>query len=104
MLMVVANALLALLYLTQSGAISRGIPNAPAWIVPLFGLGALANVISAIAVWQWRKWGVYTLGAVAILFFIGNVSVVISPLSAVIGLAGPVILGILLRSRWQALT
>ena len=101
--MIAANAVLALIYLSQGETIGRSIPRAPSWIAPLYALGALANVVSAIAVWTWRRWGVYTFCAVAVLILVGNLSAGISPLSAILGLAGPVILVLLVRSRWDTL-
>lgn len=56
-LMLVGNSLAALLY--ASGAIKRGLPNAPAWTFPAFIVICIANIVFSIALFQWRKWGFF---------------------------------------------
>ena len=102
-LIVAANVYLAWLYLTRGASISSVTSQAP-WVPPAFGALAIANVVSAIAVWRWKKWGVYLNAAAALMSFVLNVLIGISPVSAAVGLLGPVILIVLVRSHWSAMT
>jgi hypothetical protein len=72
----------------------------PAWIVvyALIGL-SFANLVFAIALWRWKRWGMYGLVASALVILVINLLGGVGPL-ALLGLVGPVILGFLLRDAW----
>lgn len=56
----------------------------PAWVIPLMGLLGGANCVFVIAIWKWKKWGVYGFAvSVAIASLINMVAFgVFAPLPA----------------------
>jgi hypothetical protein len=70
------------------------------WALSLMALHFLANVVAAIGIWNWQKWGPYVYAASAILaLVVGLVTVGIwSVFYMVLPLA---ILGWLLRTKWS---
>ncbi|GAB6188035.1 hypothetical protein [Thermopirellula anaerolimosa] len=93
----------------------------PAWVVSVAGLLALANCVFTIAIWKWKKWGVYGFAAsVAVMSLINTAAFgVFEPLPAgmhptsvflvralqiaisLSGLVGLAILLVLLRPVWR---
>jgi len=79
-------------------------PHAPDWTAPVMGVLALVNFGNAIAVWNYRKIGVYGFYALAALGFVLNLIVGVNPASAIFGaLAGPIILGVLIKPIWRGM-
>jgi hypothetical protein len=56
-LTIVANSASALWYALRSETIRRSLPNAPGWALPVLIIFALFNVVCAVALFQWKKWG-----------------------------------------------
>jgi lipoprotein signal peptidase len=70
------------------------------WALSLMALHFLANVVAAIGIWNWQKWGLYVYAGSAVLaLVVGLVTVGIwSVFYMVLPLA---ILGWLLRTKWS---
>ena len=70
------------------------------WALGLMALHFLANVVAAIGIWNWQKWGLYVYaGSTILALVIGLVTVGIwSVFYMVLPLA---ILGWLLRTKWS---
>ena len=70
------------------------------WAVSLMSIHFLANVVAAIGIWYWQKWGLYVYAGSAILaLVVGLVTIGIwSAFYMVLPLA---ILGWLLRTKWD---
>ncbi len=101
-LMLIFNGLIILLYgfFLLSGRVL--LATAPSWALPvLLFLGAV-NLVSAIALWRWPRWGLYALAGSALVIFGVNLSLGNSILVSLIGLAGPVILLLLIRPVWSS--
>ncbi len=99
-LMMIANPLTALSYLFAGSTISESLPDLPAWVIPVLGLLALANFVFAIAIWNWKKWGVYGFaGSTAVALLVNLISIGI--LGSLFGLIGIAILTFLLRPVWN---
>jgi hypothetical protein len=101
-LMLIFNGLLILLYgfFLLSGRVL--LATAPSWALPvLLCLGAV-NLVSAIALWRWQRWGLYALVASCLVIFGVNLSLGNSILVCLLGLAGPVILLLLIRPVWRS--
>jgi len=97
LLIIVANAGVALLYMLGSAAIRHNLPNLPTWFFPLFILGAIANIVFAIGLFRWKKWAFWGALVMSLIIFIVNLSLGINVVSALLGLAGIAILYLVLQ-------
>jgi hypothetical protein len=74
-LMILGNAVALVRVLLTLGSIQQSIPNFPAWVVwPTFVLAVL-NIVFAIALLNWKKWGFFGvlgtgLGALALNLYL----------------------------------
>ena len=70
------------------------------WAISLMALHFLANVLAAVGIWYWQKWGLYVYaGSTILALFVGLMTVGIwSVFYMVLPL---VILGWLLRTKWS---
>ena len=98
--MMIANSLGAVAYFLMGDLIRSQPPHPPAAAIPVLGAACAANVVLAIAVWRWKKWGVYGFLGMSILAFVANVLMGTPVLNTAFGLLGPVILWLLIRPRW----
>lgn len=99
--MIVANAVVALVYFTATGTIAGQFPRLTEGLVRVLGVAALVNILWAILVWRWRRIGVYGLIVMSALAFAVNVYVGVPVLQAIVGFLGPVILVLLVRKKWS---
>ncbi len=91
-LMIVANAATALMYLLGSAAIRENFPSAPAWAFPVLAVMGIANVVCAIALFQWKKWGFFGFLVTSAIAFVVNLMIGLIIVQAVLGLTGVAIL------------
>lgn len=91
-LMVIANAASALMYLLGSAAIRQNFPSAPAWAFPVLAVMGIVNVVCAIALFQWKKWGFFGFLVTSAITFVVNLMVGLNIVQAILGLAGVAIL------------
>jgi len=103
-LMFIANPFTAYLYFTNPDVITTVYPKATTGLLYFMGVMALVNVVLAAGVWMWRKWGVMGLYIMAGMAFVINIYIGLDLVSSSIGLAGPLILFLTTRSRWQHFT
>ncbi len=72
----------------------------PAWAVPWMGLLSFVNFVCVIAIWKWKRWGMYGLAASgAVIFIITLISLNLT--NAIISVGGVVIIGLLVRPVWK---
>jgi hypothetical protein len=91
-LTIAANALSAFTYLLGSGAIAQAFPNAPGWIFMLLGLFAVFNVVCAVALFQWKKWGFWGFCLSSVVAFVVNLSVGLGIATVLFGFVGVALL------------
>ncbi len=98
----VANTLMTVLYVTSilKGTMF-GQPLPPQWAIVVLSIGGAVNVASCLAVWKWRRWGVYTFFGTAAVAFCVNVALGLPASSLVMGLLGVVTLALLIRPIWR---
>lgn len=106
--MIVANSFTSLLYLVGSEGIKRNMPTMPDWAFPVLIIGGIFQIICAIALFRWKKWGFGGLVASAVIVFIINLSIGLKAGPAMGGLLGVAILyGVLQigkeRNGWSQL-
>jgi len=88
-LMIVANSAVALLYLFAGNFITKYSPNSMSTgILILLALFGIANVIFAVLLLQWKKWGFFGFVISAIGSLIINLSIGLSPGQSLLGLVG----------------
>jgi len=99
-LMMIVDPLVCLYYLFAGSTVTEALPNIPGWYLPLLILWCLIDFACALAIWNWKKWGVYGFGASSFLGFILN-SIYFGILFSISGLLGIVLLFFLIRSSWD---
>ena len=90
--MMVANAATALIYLLAADGIRNNVPNMPEWAFPVLIVGGFFNLVCAIALFRWKKWGFWGFVVSAVVVFGVNLSIGVGPGSALAGLIGVAIL------------
>lgn len=91
-LFIVANALTGLIYLFGREAVAASLPSSRTWAIPVDIILAAANLIFAIALFQWKRWGFFGLVATAIAAFAVNVAIGANMAAAIAGLLSLAIL------------
>jgi hypothetical protein len=91
-LVIVANSATALMYLLASEGIRRTLPNAPGWAFPVLIVFSLFNLVCAIALFQWKKWGFWGFCASSVVALVVNLSVGLGVGLALGGLVGVLLL------------
>ena len=102
-IMLAANAGTALTYLLWNSSIIDMYPNVPPSIWYVYGILGLANVVFTVFLFMWKKWAFFAFCGMATLAFILNLIVGIGIIASIFGLAGPVILYLIIRSKWSLL-
>ncbi|MFT7491066.1 MAG: hypothetical protein ACI80S_000648 [Pseudohongiellaceae bacterium] len=100
-LMLIANALTAYIYTTNPELVMGLYPRATATVLYLLAVIACINVILAIGIWAWRKWGVIGFYISIIIVFIINLYLGVGFLASMPGLVGGAIIFFTTKKRWQ---
>jgi hypothetical protein len=64
----------------------------PGWAIPVYAIIGVFNVVCAIALFMWKKWGFYGFCASAIVAIIANIAMGVNPFSAISSVIGIAIL------------
>ena len=92
-LAIIANSVTALLYLLGSQAVKRGSPQPiPDWAFPALIGVCLFNLVCAIALFRWKKWGFWGLVASAAVALGVNIAIGLGPLAAIGGIIAVLLL------------
>lgn len=102
-LMLVFNGIAAIAYLTAGDAIVTAIPDIQPWVIYVSGIFGLLNVIFTIFLFKWKKWAFMGYCGLAVITFIMNLSIGVGIIASLFGLLGPIILYLLLKSKWNLL-
>jgi hypothetical protein len=86
--LIIVSAVCAPLYLLSPDFVKAGVSDAPPWGLPLMGVLSALNLVFAVALLQWKKWGFYGCCAVAVLAFIVNLSAGLGVGPSLLGLVG----------------
>jgi len=101
-IMLIANFFTALSYLLLNSTIASAYPNVASWIFYLYGILSLANFAFAIFLFMWKRWAFYALCGSAIIAIIMNLYIGLGIFAIIFGLAGPVILYSIMKSKWDS--
>jgi len=91
-LMIVANSLSALMYLFARNLIMDAVPGAPGWTFPVYAALGTVNVVCAVALARWKKWGFYGFVLTTIAGLVMNILIQVEVRQIIFGLLGIVIL------------
>lgn len=91
------GALAAYLYYTVR---MEGSPLERPWILTLMVVHFLANIVAAVGIWYWKKWGLYVyVGSTILALVVGLLAVGVW---SIFYMAFPlIILGYVLRNKWD---
>jgi hypothetical protein len=89
-LMIIVNALTALSYLVLTLLVRKTV--APAWALLVLAVACIANVVFAVALFRWKKWGFLGFLGTTIVALVINLRIGIKPAFAIVGLFGIAIL------------
>jgi len=74
------------------GLVSAAMPDAPGWAFPVLGILSVLNLVCAIGLFQWKKWGFYGVCVSSVIAVVVNLAIGLPPASALFGLVGIAIL------------
>ena len=103
-LMLVANPFTAFTYFSNPEAIIKVYPSLSEGLLYFMGILAVLNVVFAIAIWTWKKVGIYGIYASMALAFLINLYIGIGIVGSLTGLIGVVIIYFTTKNRWQLFT
>ncbi len=100
-LMLIFNGITALSYLLVGEFIASALSPIPIWAIYSLGVFALLNLVFTIFLFMWKRWAFFAFCGSAGIVFIINLVIEIGIVSALLGLIGPVILYLIMRSKWN---
>lgn len=86
--MIAANTITALTYILNREVVRATLPSATHAALLVLAVGGMSNVICALGLLWWKKWGFYGCAVTAFLVFRVNLSIGIPFIPALFGLAG----------------
>ena len=87
-LMLIANAVTAISTPLMFSAMKQVAPNVSTGAVAVIVIAGIANIVFAIALFKWKRWGFYGFIASAIVALITNLSIGLGIGQSVVGLIG----------------
>ena len=91
-IMIAVNFIGAILFLVSSASTRRALPSETEWTLPASIILMLFNMICAIALFKWKKWGFWGICASSTIVFIVNLSGGLGIAPSIIGLVGAILL------------
>ena len=100
-LMIIANALSAIIYFFLTPAIIKAFPQVTNWMSYIYGVLALANIVFVIFLFKWKRWAFFAILGVSIAGFVLNIFSGISIIVNILGFIGPLLLYLVLKTKWE---
>ena len=106
---IAVNSIVACIYVFANDVISDSLPDDYQFIIILQGIISIANIVFAVMLFQWKKWGFWGFVISSAILFIVNLSTGVGIGQSVAGLAGVFILhGIMQikkddKTTWESL-
>jgi len=89
---IIVNSSLSLLYLFGTEWLRQNSAGTPDWAFGCLAVGGVVNVLCAVALLRWRKWGFWGFVVSAVAIFIVNLSIGLGPSSVLAGAVGVALL------------
>jgi hypothetical protein len=86
--MIVANAATVVSTPLMYDSIKRAAPNASPATIALISIAGVANIIFAIALFRWKKWGFFGFVATSVIALVTNLFIGLGIAQSVFGLVG----------------
>lgn len=103
-LILIGNVLAIIGNLALDAIVSDNLPSDIGnWFIPLSTIFCVINIICAIAILNWKKWGFYGYLFTSLAGFVMNLSIGFSVIQSALGLLGVVILYLFLVKVWDFL-
>jgi hypothetical protein len=99
-LTLITSPIMGVWYLLFGSSVAAMLPQTPAWTIPVLGVMALLHFVFGLAVWQWKRWGVYGFVVMSIAGFLINAATS-GVMNALTGLIGLIIIIALVRPIWH---
>ena len=91
-LMVIANSVVAVMYLFGGAAIRQNIPSGAGWALPVLAVGGIVNVVCSVALFRWKLWGFFGFLVTTAVAFVVNLMIGVNIVQALFGLVGLAVL------------
>lgn len=99
-LLATVNLVTGIYFLVAFQTVRTIFPILPPVAIILYGILCLANVVFAITIWRWKKWGVYGYAASVTGAYIANV-IMTGSFTSLTGFLGLVILIFMIWPEWK---
>jgi hypothetical protein len=99
--MLIFNGITVLVYLLGAGFMASILPTIPIWAFYVLGILAILNITFTIFLFKWKRWAFFAICGMAGIVFIINLLIGVNIFSSIFGLSGPIILYLIMRSRWN---
>ena len=100
-LMFITNPLTAFSYFAYPEALAQTYPLLTVPIIYFIGALAILNTFLVVAIWSWKKVGVYGIYITMTIAFLINLYIGTGLFSSLMGLAGGVIIFVTTRKNWS---
>ena len=100
-IMFITNPLTAFSYFAYPEALVQTYPLLSIPVIYFMAALAIVNTLLVVAIWSWKKVGVYGLYITMAIAFIINIYIGIGLYSSLMGLAGGLIIFITTRKNWS---
>jgi hypothetical protein len=87
--------------LLNGGFFTSLFPSIPSWAVYVLEIATILNVILATFLFMWKKWAFFAFCGVAGITFMIKLVIGRGIVEAIFGLLLPVILYLIMRSKWN---
>jgi hypothetical protein len=95
-LMIIANAVTSLSYaaiaVSRASTVHSTLRRTPTWALFVLMVGCIANIVFAVALFRWKRWGFLGFLVTTILTLAINLSIGIKPAFVLLGACGILIL------------
>lgn len=100
-LVLVSNGLAAVVYTFLWLFIKLYNPTKGGWALPVLALVSVLAVFFIIAIYKWKRWGLYGFAFTTLLTLGINTQIGVSTLSTALGLVGVAVLWYFIRPYWN---
>lgn len=100
-LVCLSNPLTIYYYLTSPESVIQLFPRLDQGLLYVLCALSATSILMAVAIWNWKKWGVFGFYAMAAISFVTNLYVGVGFLAALFGLCGALLIYVTTKRRWQ---